>query len=84
MKLKTKQERKDLPLGESPDVTAPVTDLKSALADINKRTTDRQSSINASRAKVEQSRKERSRTKKPLVAEGNLYGLASFRNTTGK
>ena len=35
MKLKTKQERRTTPLSDSPDVEAPVTDLKSALADIN-------------------------------------------------
>ncbi len=84
LKLKTKQERKDTPLGATPDSETPVTDIKTALADINKRATARQTAINQSRAKVEQDRKERSRNKKPLVAGGSLYGLASFRNTTGK
>ena len=84
IKLKTKQERKDTPLGATPDSETPVTDVKTALADINKRADARRAAINESRAKVEQSRKDRSRAKNPLVAGGNLYGLASFKNTTGK
>lgn len=84
MKLKTKQERKDTPLETSPDAEAPVTDIKTALADINKRASLRQNAINESRSKVEQDRVERSRNKKHLVSGGSLYGLASFRNTTGK
>lgn len=84
LKLKTKQERKDTPLGESPEAEAPVTDLKTALSDINKRSSDRQKAINDAAAKVNADRAERSRNKKPLVAGGRLYGLASFANTTGK
>ena len=84
LKLKTKQERKDSPLGESPVAEAPVTDLKTALADINKRSSERQKAINDAAAKVNADRAERSRNKKPLVAEGRLYGLASFGNTTGR
>lgn len=83
LKLKTKQERKDTPLAETPEGEAPVTDLKTALADINKRTEARQTAINESRAKVNESRIARSREKKS-VAEGSLYGLASFKGTTGK
>lgn len=83
MKLKTKQERRDTPLSDSPDVEAPVTDLKSALADINKRTAARQTAMNESRAKVNAARIARSRERKSS-ADGALYGLASFRGTTGK
>jgi hypothetical protein len=78
-----KQERKDTPLADSPDVEAPVNDLKSALADINKRQAERTASMNETRAKLNEARIARSKNKKD-VAGGSLYGLASFRNTTGR
>jgi hypothetical protein len=80
---KTKQERKDTPLETSPNVEAPVTDLKTALADINTRSAARQTAINESRAKVNANRIERSKQKKS-AADGSLFGLASFKGTTGK
>lgn len=83
MKLKTKQERKDTPLANTPEGETPITDIKTALADINARSAVRQESINASRAKVNAARVERSR-KKTNQSEGRLYGLASFAGTTGK
>lgn len=83
MKLKTKKERKDTPLADSPDVEAPVNDLKSALADINKRQAERKTSMNETRAKLNEARIARSRNKKD-VAGGSLYGLASFAGTTGR
>lgn len=83
LKLKTKQERKDTPLADSPEGEAPVTDLKTALADINTRSEARQSAINESRAKVNAGRIERSRQKRS-VADASLYGLSSFRNTYTK
>ena len=81
--MEKKQERKDTPLADSPDVEAPVNDLKSALADINKRQAERRASINENRAKLNEARMARSKNKKD-VAGGSLYGLASFRNTTGR
>lgn len=83
MKLKTKQERKDTPLADSPEGEAPITDLKTVLADINTRSNARQSAINESRAKVNASRIERSKQKRS-VSDASLYGLASFKGTTGK
>ena len=80
---KKKQERKDTPLADSPDVEAPVNDLKSALSNIKKRQAERTASMNETRAKLNEARIARSREKKD-VAGGSLYGLASFRNSTGK
>lgn len=84
LKLKTKQERKDTPLSETPEGEAPVTDLKTALADINKRSIARQNVINESNAKNEKARLERSKQKKSVSSGGRLQGLASFKNTLGK
>lgn len=84
MKLKTKQERKDTPLANTPEGETPITDIKTALADINARSAARQESINASRAKVNAARVERSKQKKNVAGGGGLYGLASFAGTTGK
>lgn len=81
---KTKEERKDTPLADTPDPTTPVTDLKSALADINIRSAARQAIKDEYQARLNASRIERSKQKKS-VAGGNsgLYGLATFRNSTG-
>lgn len=84
LKLKTKQERKDTPLAETPEGEERVTDIKTALADINKRSEARQTSMSESHAKVEAARKERNQNRKPIGSGGSLYGLASFRNTTGR
>lgn len=84
---KTKQERessRDTPLSETPDSTRPVTDLKSALADINTRSEARQKSINESKAKLNAARIERSKNRKDTSGGVGLYGLASFAGTTGK
>jgi hypothetical protein len=82
---KTKQERADTPLAGTPDPTTPITDLKSALADINARSAARQASQNESQKKLDDARNERSKARKSVAGEGiGLYGLASFRNTTGK
>jgi len=85
---KTKQEREasqkrtDTPLGETPDPTKPVTDLKSALADINARSAARQKSLNESQEKLDAARIERSRARKSVAGEGTaLYGLESFKST---
>jgi hypothetical protein len=94
---KTKEERKadankayskstkrpDTPLAETPDPTQPVTDLKSALADINTRTAARQASIDASHVKLDAARIERSKNRTP-ISGSRLYGLASFAGTTGR
>lgn len=86
IKLKTKEERRaDVPLAETPDVTAPITDLKSALSDINARSAARQSAIDKSREKLDAARIERSKARRSVAGEGGrLYGLASFGGTTGK
>jgi hypothetical protein len=97
---KTKEERKadsakiyeaaskraDTPLGETPDPTAPITNLKTALTDINARSAARQASQNASQAKLDAARIERSKQKKSIAGgEGSrLAGLASFSSTTGR
>lgn len=83
---KVYQTRPDTPLGESPDPTAPVTDLKSALADINTRSAARQVSLNASQKVLDAGRAERSKQKKSIAGgEGSrLSGLASFASTTGR
>lgn len=86
LKLKTKEERRaDTPLAETPDVTAPITDLKSALSDINTRSTARQNAINKSQEKLDAARIARSKAKRSVAGEGGrLHGLASFGGTTGK
>ena len=79
------QKREDTPLAGTPDPTTPIADLKSALADINARSAARQASQNESQARLDAARNERSKAKKSVAGEGiGLYGLASFRNTTGK
>ena len=83
MKLKTKQEREQTPLAPTPDVTAPVTDLRSALADINTRTAARKVTIDESNKKLSDARVERSRAKSAgQPAGGRLHGLASFSDRT--
>ena len=78
---KTKQERESTPLGKSPDAITPVTDIKSALADINTRSAARQKSISDSSAKLNAARIERSKKKTPQSGGGGLHGLASFGST---
>lgn len=94
---KTKEERKadaskaysqstkrpDTPLAETPDPTQPVTDLKSALSDINARSATRQAAINAAQSKLDAARIERSKNRTP-ISGSRLYGLASFAGTTGR
>lgn len=80
---KTSTSRPDTPLADSPDPTTPVTNLKSALADINTRSATRQASQNASQAKLDAARIERSKNKKS-PSESRLFGLATFAGTTGK
>jgi hypothetical protein len=94
---KTKEERKadsdkvyenaskraDTPLGDTPDPTVPVTNLKSALADINARSDAREASKNESQAKLDADRIARSRARKSIAGEGSrLHGLASFSDRT--
>ena len=83
---KVYQTRPDTPLGETPDPTAPITNLKTALTDINARSAARQASQNASQAKLDAARIERSKQKKSIAGgEGSrLAGLASFSSTTGR
>lgn len=79
----SKEENRDTPLSKSPEAITPITDIKSALADIDARSAARQKSISESNAKLNAARAERSR-KKTNQSEGRLYGLASFANTTGR
>lgn len=96
---KTKEERKanvakdsqksksrpDTPLADSPDPTQPITDLKSALANIKERSAARQLSINATHKKLDDARKARIDAKRSIAGDGGkLYGLATFAGTTGK
>jgi hypothetical protein len=72
------------PAAETPELTKPVTDLKSALADINTRTAARKKVIDTARAKTDAARIARSKERSSSSSGTGLYGLASFRNTTGK
>ena len=90
LRLKSKEERKsaavkraDTPLADSPDAVAPITDLKSALDDIGRRSLDRQKSIDRSQAKLDAARVERSKEKPRQTGGGKLQGLASLKNTLG-
>jgi len=79
------KERKDTPLADTPDSETSVTNLKSALDDINARSAARQASQNAVQAKLDAARIERSRRKKSVAGgDSGLYGLATFRNSTGR
>ena len=76
---------RDTPLSDSPDVPERVTDIKSALADINARAAARQKSVDESNSKLEDARIARSKAKRSIAGEGGrLFGLASFASTTGK
>lgn len=76
---------RDTPLADSPDVPERVTDIKSALADINKRAAERQKNVDETNSKLEDARIARSKAKRSIAGEGSrLYGLASFASTTGK
>ena len=80
---KTKQEREQTPLATSPDVVAPVTDLRSALADINTRTAARKTVIDESNKKLSDARVARSQAKSAGKPGGSrLHGLASFSDRT--
>jgi len=77
------KKRNDTPLAETPDPTTPVTNLKSALADINTRSEARQSAQNASQAKLDADRIARSKARKSIAGEGSrLHGLSSFSDRT--
>jgi len=79
------KERKDTPLADTPDSETSVTNLKSALNDINTRSAARQASQNAVQVKLNADRIERSRRKKSVAkGDSGLYGLATFRNSTGR
>lgn len=78
-----KEEDRDTPLSKSPEAISPVTDVKSALADIEARSAARQKSVLDSNAKLNEARVKRSR-EKTNQSEGKLYGLASFASTTGR
>lgn len=79
------KERKDTPLADSPDSEITPPNLKSALDDINARIAARQASQNAMQAKLDADRIERSRKRKSVAGgDSGLYGLATFRNSTGK
>lgn len=79
------KKRKDTPLADTPDPTKPTYDLKSALADINARIAAQQASKNEAQAKLDAARIARSRQKKSVAGgDSGLYGLATFRNSTGR
>ena len=79
------KERKDTPLADSPDSEITPPNLKSALDDINARIAARQASQNAMQAKLDADRIERSRKRKSVAGgDSGLFGLATFRNSTGR
>ena len=84
----SENKKRDLatPGAETPDPTASITNLKSALADINARSAARKASQKASKEKLDAARIERSKQKKSIAGgEGSrLAGLASFASTTGR
>jgi hypothetical protein len=80
---KTKQEREDTPLAKSPEAIAPITDVKSAIADIEKRSSERQAAIREAGIKSSASRAERSKKRTGQTGGGRLQGLASLTNTLG-
>lgn len=75
--------RPDTPLAKSPDAITKITDVKTALADIEKRSQARIKARQEANKKFSDAREARSKSKKQ-TGEGRLYGLASFSNTTGK
>jgi hypothetical protein len=80
---KTKEERKasrpDTPLAETPDFN-----VNTVMADINKRSAERKAAIDERQKKLDNARKERSRTKRAVGGVGGrLQGLASLKNTLG-
>jgi len=79
----TKEERKaarpDTPLAATPEFN-----VKTVMADINKRSAERKAAIDERQKKLDDARKERSRTKKAVAGVGGrLQGLASLKNTLG-
>lgn len=79
------KERKDTPLADTPESETTVTNLKTALDDINSRSAARQASQNAVQAKLDAAIIERSRKRKSVAGgDSGLYGLATFRNSTGR
>ena len=81
--IESAKKNRDTPLSKSPDAVAPVTDLKSAFADIEARSSARQKSIAESNAKLNAARAERNKEKTNQTGEGKLQGLASLKNTLG-
>lgn len=72
--------RPDTPLADTPPF-----DLKTALADINTRISDRKTAMNESMQKSNAARAARSKQKKNVAGQGSrLSGLASFGSTTGR
>jgi len=84
--FKTKAERRaDTPLASTPDVNAPITDIKTALADINKRASDRKEAIDKSNERLNSQRIARSKSEGSAQTGGSkLQGLASLHNTLGR
>lgn len=77
------QKRADTPLANSPNAITPITDVKTALADIEKRSQARIKARQEADKKLSDNREARSKAKKQ-IGEGRLYGLASFSSTTSK
>ena len=81
----SEQKRADTPLANSPNAITPITDVKTALSDIEKRSQARIKARQEANKKLSDAREARSRSKKPFqTGEGRLYGLASFSSTTSK
>lgn len=84
MKLKTKSERRvDKPLAETPKVERPITDIKSAITDINTRSAARMKAISDSQVKLDSDNEERNKSRRSL-GESRIQGLASLHNTLGR
>lgn len=86
---KTKEERqeaakenRDTPLAKTPEAITPISDVKSAIADIEKRSLARQKSIDESTSKRNAARIERSKNK-TKQSGSKLQGLTSLSNTLG-
>lgn len=78
IKLKTKEERRvSTPLAMTPEANKPITDIKSALADINARSAARTKAIS------DTDKPQRNKPKRDS-SESRIQGLASLHNTLGR
>ncbi len=83
--LSKNKKRPDTPLAATPESkdSGKVTDVASALADIQKRSDARMKASNEGQKKLNDARRARSKKGANQTGSGRLQGLASLRNTLG-